>query len=648
MGSEKKTLLFMYVDNFFGIEHESFNFDIKRRFRINRATNTIYSCPEEIKYVSETFFGEKISALTLLIGDNGAGKTTLMQLMVKWLCELYSGTYPQECGAFVIRVGNHTKLISFHGGRPWSLSIAKKTDLEPVILEEMQSILKDISLVYYTDTMTDLELEEILTKDQREYLTDYSLITRLSEALSRPNYLVDAKDTIKRAEFAYQLSLFLNLKDVSKFPIHFIKFSSNKIGSSECLEHLQLLCNDGTDMILALKEYGKSFAPRDNSPRMIPRCLLWGLFVGVVSSTLLWERWLFGTQKSRFILFFRDAFSRYIAIMFQNDSDASSEVYSMLKDLLKNLCGFVFTISENLLKNEFNLLWKIELVEKLNKYIDFLKETEELYASHKMDFNWEKRSADDRIIYYTHLNTWRQDQWEEFFRLYTELYYLMPDCRFDWHYASSGEKNLINFKLPLYSVIDKDSTKNNLWFLLDEPDNTLHPGWTRTLIQDLYRDIQDQDVCEGRNESNTSYNNYQFWISTHSPIMLSDVPKQAAIFLSTGNESDERNRNKKNQKKQVQLARSPFAQQIYTLFNDAFLMKNEVIGAFAEEKIHSVYETLSALEASLISGQEFNIQVAEKQLENARSILDCVDEPLLKGHILLIYKQCRLELNKRK
>lgn len=61
----------MYVDSFCGIEQESFNFDVQQRFCVKNS-NTIAPASDEFKNFPEHFFGENISALTLLIGENHA------------------------------------------------------------------------------------------------------------------------------------------------------------------------------------------------------------------------------------------------------------------------------------------------------------------------------------------------------------------------------------------------------------------------------------------------------------------------------------------------------------------------------------------------------------------------------------------------
>lgn len=625
MNKERKTLLFMYVDSFCGIEHESFNFDVKQRFYVNKG-NTIVPASDEFKNFPKHFFGENISALTLLIGENGAGKTTLFRLMSKWLCELAAGTYPQERGAFIIRVGECNYLIAFQNRKEWAPDIARGTTLECASREAVQSILEDVSLVYYTDTMTDLELDELLSEDRRKFLTDHSLVARLSGALNRSNYLENAKDAIKCAEFAYQMRLFLHLENTKAFPIRFMKFSSVKIGTSKCFEHLRSLGEDGDDMKSLLENYGERIAPKEaGSPAMLARCLLWGFLTGVVSSLLLWERRLFGIRKSRVLPFFQDALRSNLRHLNQNAD--TSEAHIAIKDLFENLHPLVsaFNDSDVFFKNEFKKLWEQEFADnKLFGILDLLRKTEERYLSENVAFKWQRSWSDDRIIYYISLDKLPRDRWEEFWPLYEKFYHMMPDCSFDWQYPSSGEKNYVNSMIPLISAQKETST---IWCLFDEPDNTLHPQWQRAMIQTMC------GVCDRANKD------FQIWISTHSPIMLSDVPKQAAIFLKVNEKT-----NKKEQKSRI---RSSFAQQIYTLYNDAFFMKQGVIGAFAEEKISAIYHDLSTLEKDLLCNRKFDIQVAQKKLAYANRIIVCLDEPLLKGHLQLLYKRCSKELNKR-
>lgn len=118
---------------------------------------------------------------------------------------------------------------------------------------------------------------------------------------------------------------------------------------------------------------------------------------------------------------------------------------------------------------------------------------------------------------------------------------------------------------------------------------------------------------------------------------------QAAIFL--------RINEKYNQKEPVSRPRSSFAQQIYTLYNDAFFMKEGVIGTLAEQHLRTTYKKLLGLETRLDSGGNLGKKKTSEDrqvLEEAKGIIDCLDEPLLKGHLQLLYDQCQKESNRHK
>lgn len=660
MGSEKKTLLFMYVDEFFGFYNVGFNFDIETRFLMNRFDSVKKSTrgahaegfiggkhyqydlslsPENVLRFSPPFFGERISALTLLIGDNGSGKTTLMQLLAKWMCELYSGNYPKERGVLVIREGdskNH--LIAFQNGDAWRFKGMDKVGLESKMLEPtaIQNLLKDIELIYYTDTMTDLEMEELLTKQQLRYLTDYSLIKRLSEAANRPNYLANVKDTMKRSEFAFQMDFFLHSCDQEPFPIHYMKFSSVMIGESVCFDFLQSLGTDGSELVSLLKEYGQRIIPKEpNCPQELTRCLLWGIFTGAISSILLWEQRVFGAKPSVLVPRFWPALSQHITTLARYDDD----VYGQLETFFENLTNLISDSDNKYFHGEFARQWKKILTNTVVQFITALHEAEEQYIAQNVVFHWQRRPATGRILYYIRLDALPKEHWTPLWTAYTQLYHMLPDCYFDWHYASSGERCLINCQLVLYHNKKNRPQKPNYWFLFDEPDNTVHPGRKRAFIENLYNE------CKKINKSNGYY---QFLISTHSPIMLSDVPKQAAIYLSTGNEYGVKSLNRPDKKIQIVPQSSPFAQQIYTLFAEAFIMKQGAIGSFAEEKIRIVFHELSALESALNDRRRRKFPDAEHQLLCAKSLIDCLDEPLLRGYIQSVYNRCKSKFDKRK
>lgn len=142
---------------------------------------------------------------------------------------------------------------------------------------------------------------------------------------------------------------------------------------------------------------------------------------------------------------------------------------------------------------------------------------------------------------------------------------------------SSGERALLNLVSRLYFTSQMDSFFEGLGFgwndsillLIDEVDLYLHPEWQRQIIKDLLDTIK----------TTFPENYFQIIITSHSPIILSDIPKENAIFLR---------RNKSGKIIQDKHHFQTFGANIYTLYRDAFFIENGLaMGEFAKETINS-------------------------------------------------------------
>ena len=90
---------------------------------------------------------------------------------------------------------------------------------------------------------------------------------------------------------------------------------------------------------------------------------------------------------------------------------------------------------------------------------------------------------------------------------------------------SSGEAKMIDIFAMLYNSLnycnhDKDDT---CVLLLDEPDIGFHPEWSRIFIENLTKFLNSKIVKSRK---------FHVIISTHSPMMLSDVPKYCIHCIS--------------------------------------------------------------------------------------------------------------------
>ncbi|PHR55996.1 MAG: hypothetical protein COA44_09000 [Arcobacter sp.] len=99
---------------------------------------------------------------------------------------------------------------------------------------------------------------------------------------------------------------------------------------------------------------------------------------------------------------------------------------------------------------------------------------------------------------------------------------------------SSGQKQLFFFFGKIFAALnskfsgEKVKDDETILLILDEPDNFLHPEWQRLFISILtdYLALNYSEIY------------FNILIATHSPLMLSDIPKENIIFLDTDKDNN--------------------------------------------------------------------------------------------------------------
>ena len=133
--------------------------------------------------------------------------------------------------------------------------------------------------------------------------------------------------------------------------------------------------------------------------------------------------------------------------------------------------------------------------------------------------------------------------------------------------------------------------------MLDEPDNSLHPNWQKKFLLELIVLLK------------KIKNRYNLILTSHSPFILSDIPKQNIVFLKDGKQVDAL------EKKQT------FGANIHTLLADGFFMDGGLMGEFAKSKIEEVIKYLN----------DENSEIKSK--EEAQKTINIIGEPILKNQL---------------
>lgn len=135
---------------------------------------------------------------------------------------------------------------------------------------------------------------------------------------------------------------------------------------------------------------------------------------------------------------------------------------------------------------------------------------------------------------------------------------------------SSGEAAMINIFATVYSAL-KENTSGSILLILDEIDAFLHPKWQQDILTHITRWINESKEFIDKK--------VQLIVATHSPIILSDIPKKNIIYLKKPIEV-------------VQGENLTFGASIGTLFYDSFFMKQGSIGEIARKEIQWVIDNI--------------------------------------------------------
>lgn len=148
----------------------------------------------------------------------------------------------------------------------------------------------------------------------------------------------------------------------------------------------------------------------------------------------------------------------------------------------------------------------------------------------------------------------------------------------DWLGLSSGQKAYLDiFSLLRFDL--KNIKTDNVLICIDEGDLYLHPKWQADFFYKLVNLIPKFKSA-----------NYQFVLTSHSPFLVSDLPKQNLVFL--GKDDSEPDLGIINDNENVKT----FAGNLGELYLDAFFMEGNLISRFAADKIQNVVDKINTKE----------------------------------------------------
>lgn len=181
---------------------------------------------------------------------------------------------------------------------------------------------------------------------------------------------------------------------------------------------------------------------------------------------------------------------------------------------------------------------------------------------------------------------------------YTALLKDIKEIKLNYTSISKGEEKLLNLMLNIRQSIEYVKTTyskiENVVLLLDEPDIHLHPEWCRVFSKELFELLQalgmELDV------------KFKVIISTHSPFIMSDVPRFCAKKLE------------KNENGYITVSKpnNTLGLEIPYLLKDEFFLTSGV-GELLKSRMKNIYKKY---DNGPSEEDKENIEMMEKYVDN--------------------------------
>lgn len=675
-------LIYLYIEKYRTFEKAEFNFSSRVHLHYDEENRRLKDKRIET-FLPENFWGGNIRDLMMIVGNNGAGKTSLMQFILLVFQNLIRENNEPDCGYGIMALREEEKVYYYEcgnenmeSGLKVEFEFSKEFTAEKADDDKMVQLCRSLKIIYLTNALSRADYKrntqmrcnrlgliydcslggliyEDVSKDaNRELHRDMVEVSELQtyflyEQYKQIKFVFDKNQykilqDLKEKDYPVPLpqKLYINLLlgiqlsfllhnrnynidelyrfDAKLFPIEWIKMEYQKNHS------------DGQE--ISTEEREKAYVSYILR-YYLSRCCIWGMLSSIVrrfksrQMDLLWRKLINGELA------------------------AGIEPCDF-----RLICDNIWRTCEE--------IEKIEPLKREDEWIDFKKYCIPQYdnflsfvENEPLEEHFVIEDPVDMIltimgdIGVIHLSISTDDaQWfMEFVEKYR--YAANPDYFMDFHWGlSSGETNLLSTFASFYYIFANDYTNerhgeyeiSNGWYdeksekcesvilLADEADLTFHPDWQRELVSLLtafLTQIYPPSCCK----------NIQIIMSTHSPLLLGDIPQSNVIYLKYMKDD-------KITKVDDGKHLGTFGQNVYLLFKDSFFLEHGTMGRFAHNKIKEYIENLQKLgqKVDAASKNDTLESCKEKFAQSLRTCAQCAElvaEPIIRKKLFLLIEE---------
>ncbi len=556
-------LLYVWIEDYKNIKNQGFNFSPKHWFYYDKKNKQLKHEEKNSNYPNN-FFGENISNVTAIVGKNGSGKSNIIQIISK----LTSGQLFSSKLIFAIWSHRGKSEIKYYA-----------TSLIKCNLElNLRNLPSNKFHIYYTGILQYLSLGS--------NSINLSTISKLADISIFPRDDIQS-NRFRKTPFKFIFNEY-QFREVTQ-QIRFID-NASKILQDSLKDKLYIPSSLEIRLHRRYRNYYRKVDDFAIANKKLTSQIICGFYITIVENLLKH----ISSEEDKIVS--KDIIDSYS----DEDGAANSLKKFSRKFSLKTRSNKTYTDSINSLEKISNLI-------KSNKYgigSSFVNESKkETKQIDKFFIGIKKESTGKDILKF--LN-----------ELKISLGNLQNLVSFQWEGLSYGEYEVLKLGSSLYTEL-QNKTKGeykNVLLNIDEGELGFHAEWQRkylplllNLLTKLFPNIS-----------------FQIILTTHSPFLVSDLPKDNIIFLNKKENGD-------------CLVSKPedmthtFGANIHSLYRNSFFLENGLMGEFAKGKIDAVIRDLNQANVKEI--------ISEERKNEIKFIIEQIGEPLLKEKLIRKFKE---------
>lgn len=292
----------------------------------------------------------------------------------------------------------------------------------------------------------------------------------------------------------------------------------------------------------------------------------------------------------------------------------NTEINLFNKNIINNiiLARYLLIRIESQVKLKESMKYQIAFEEVL---MQLLKLDDTYFYDSGIIINSKKHQDDHEITrFFEIVNKWYKVESNYHNDIWNRFEFKMP-------YVSDGERCILEIFSKFINIIENEDRTLHV-ILMDEPDQRLHPEWSRQFIQLIIEGIE--ALYKSNYEPQNKGLNIQLIISTHSPFILSDIRKGDLIILNQDKDNEGEN------KLLVEVDPvNTFSANLYDILNNSFFLDN-TIGEFAKKKINTTCMRIFDYSKSQFINAIRDEKIDNSDLKKLKYLIEQISEPIFK------------------